>query len=344
MVRVAASQILLLVLATITPAAGSAVDPPFPAPSASPPSPTATATNFSFDFTGVSPARVQSSLTGSDPQYNRQEGDCGGLSGSGTAVYYETITIANATDTDAVLTASTSNVGDPTTCGIDTFMAAYTPSFSAGNSSSNCVASNDDAGSGLCSAVTFALDAGQSVVVVVSPYANGVSFSYQVNFSAALQYRGGDPTGTEGFLGSEDGTYNRQAGDCGGLSGIGTAVYFDTALLTNATEVDGDFSVSTSDPGDPSSCAGGDTFLSVYSPTFDPSDPASNCLTSNDDSGPGVCSALSFALAHEKTVTLVITSFGNGATFPYGLNIKGPIVFRDGFESGNRSHWSVSVP
>jgi len=342
MARSAKSQLLFVALVSVAPVAGAEIGPPSVEAIALPPSPTVVATNFSFDFTGVSPSRVQSTLNGSDPQYNRQEGNCDGL--SGTSVYYETITISNATQSNINLTASTSDLDSPGTCAIDTFLAAYKPSFSAGSSSSNCVTSNDDAGGGLCSAVTISLDAGQSATIVASPYASGASFSYQVNFSAALLYENGDPRDIEGYLDFDDGIYNRHAGDCSGLSGIGTAVSFDTVLLTNATSLDGTFSVTTSDQGDPSACTSGDTYLSVYSPAFDPATPLANCLTSNDDGGVGVCSAVSFGLAHEKTVVLVVTSFGNGAFFPYQLNIKGPLAFRDGFESGNRSHWSFSVP
>ena len=213
-----------------------------------------------------------------------------------------------------------------------------------GNSSANCVTSDDDGGIGLCSQIRFPIDAGATTVVVVTSSANGATFSYQANFEAGLLYRGVDPTGIQGLLGVEDGVYNRLAGDCAGVSGIGTSVYYDTVLLTNTTGIPVTFDVITSDQGDPSSCVSVDTFLTVYDPIFVPSNPAANCLTSNDDGGPGTCSAVHFMVEPEKTVVLVVASYGNGASFTYGLNIEGSIRFSDGFESGDTTAWSSTVP
>jgi len=150
----------------------------------------------------------------------------------------------------------------------------------------------------------------------------------------------GLPHTVTGALDPDDSTYNREAGDCGGISGIGTDVFYDTITLTNTSGILAKLDVTTSDVGNPASCSSGDTFLTAYSPTFNAVSPATNCVTSNDDGGPGVCSALSFDLAVGQTAILVVTSFANGAQFPYQVNVSSPscsdgIVYDDGsFESG----------
>ncbi len=337
--------LLLVALGSVSPAnANDDSDIMTAGPPAPPVAETAVMANANLDYTGTSPPRVQGALSAADPLYMRQSGDCEGPSQVGSAVYYETITITNHAGADAVFSAFTSNFGDPTACGIDTFLTAYGSSFLPGNSSANCITSNDDWGGGTCSRVTFPLAANATAVVVVTSYANGASFNYQVNFEAALQYRSPDLTDIQGLLDADDGTYNRLVGNCGSLSAIGTAVFYDTVLLTNDTNVNGTFSATTHDQGDPNQCISGDTFLAVYGPSFDPSNPSSNCIDSDDDGGPGVCSSVVFNLLPKKTVTLVVSSYGNGASFFYGLTVTGPVLFTDGFEGGGTSHWSTRVP
>ncbi len=145
----------------------------------------------------------------------------------------------------------------------------------------------------------------------------------------------GLPTLVTQALDADDSTYNRQVSGCGGLSGIGTSVFYDTVTLTNTSGVQASIELTTSDVGDPSSCTLGDTHMSVYSPTFNAVDPLTNCVTSNDDSGPGACSAVDFDLGVGETAVVVTTSFGNGAQFPFQLNIDSDscndgLVYDDG--------------
>lgn len=150
------------------------------------------------------------------------------------------------------------------------------------------------------------------------------------------------PSTVTGALDADDSTYNRQAGDCSGLSGIGTDVSYDTVTIQNTSGILASIDLTTSDVGDPESCTSGDTFVSVYSPTFNAVAPATNCVTSNDDGGPGICSSVSFDVAVGQTAIVVVTSFGNDAEFDYQVNIDTPscsdgIVYDDGsFEGGLR--------
>lgn len=150
------------------------------------------------------------------------------------------------------------------------------------------------------------------------------------------------PSTVTGALDADDSTYNRQAGDCSGLSGIGTDVYYDTITIDNSSGILASIDLTTSDVGNPDSCTTGDSFVSVYSPTFNAVNPVANCVTSNDDGGPGVCSSVTFDVGVGQTAIVVVTSFGNGALFDYQVNIDTPscsdgIVYDDGsFEGGLR--------
>lgn len=128
-----------------------------------------------------------------------------------------------------------------------------------------------------------------------------------------------------GALDADDSTYNRQVSGCGGLSGIGTSVFYDTVTVTNTSGGFLPLSVATSNGNDPNACSI-DTVLSAYSPTFNAADPLSNCLTSDDDAGPAACSEVSFDLAAGQTVVLVVTSFANGAQFPYRVTLEEQVV------------------
>lgn len=149
------------------------------------------------------------------------------------------------------------------------------------------------------------------------------------------------PSAVTGALDSDDSTYNRQVSGCGGLSGIGTNVSYDTVTIENNSGILAALDVFTSDVGDPAACSN-DTHISVYSPAFNAVDPLTGCVTSNDDSGPGACSAVSFDLGVGETAVVVVTSFANDVEFDYQVNIDSPscsdgIVYDDGsFESGVR--------
>lgn len=152
---------------------------------------------------------------------------------------------------------------------------------------------------------------------VGAPARPGLGASENTNLDLAS----GLPAMVTGALDADDSTYNRLAGSCGAPSAIGTNVFYDTVTLTNTSGILQSVDVTTSDVGDPTQCISGDTFVSVYSPGFNAVSPATNCVTSNDDGGPGVCSALSFDLGVGQTAVVVVASYGNGAQFPYQVNI-----------------------
>lgn len=141
--------------------------------------------DFPINFNGNTPAAIQIDLDADDSTYNRNLSDCGGLSGVGTAVSFDTITITNNSPADATLDLFTSDVGDTASCTAgDTYLAAYIPSFNPADATLNCAASNDDGGAagGLCSGITLTIPQGATAVVVNTSFGNGELFSYQTNF------------------------------------------------------------------------------------------------------------------------------------------------------------------
>jgi len=138
-----------------------------------------------IDYTGSMPNAFTGALDNDDSTYNRALENCGQLSGVGTAVFYDTVTITNNSGATADLQISTSEIGGACAA-IDTFMAAYSPAFNPANASIDCVVANDDTPPGLCSLINLSIPAGQSTVVVISSFGNGETFDYQVNFDGTV--------------------------------------------------------------------------------------------------------------------------------------------------------------
>ncbi len=139
-----------------------------------------------------------------------------------------------------------------------------------------------------------------------------------------LSYPGGAaPAAIAGALDNDDSTHNRVLTGCGGLSGVGTAVFYDTISITNTGAGTATFIAETSDQGAPGVCASMDTFLTAYRPTFNPASPATNCVAADDDAGPLACSRMTFTVPAGGTAVIVVSSFSNAATFPYQVNFTG---------------------
>ncbi len=107
-----------------------------------------------------------------------------------------------------------------------------------------------------------------------------------------INYAGGVPAPVFDALEATDSFYNRLIGDCGPVSGVGTAVFYDELPIVDTDAGPINLVAETND-GAPGSCTGIDTFLTLYSPTFNEAAPADNCVTSNDDGGAGLCSLIS---------------------------------------------------
>lgn len=113
-------------------------------------------------------------------------------------------------------------------------------------------------------------------------------------------------------------TYNRLIRNCGALSAVATAVAYQTNTFTLNTNAN-DCSLSIT--------AGGllDPYLFIYSPTFNPASPASNCIAGNDDGGGGLNPLITNPnLVAGQTYTFVTTGFGNRHVGSYNASISCP--------------------
>lgn len=111
-------------------------------------------------------------------------------------------------------------------------------------------------------------------------------------------------------------TYNRALTGFSGLSGVGTAVRYQTLA----------FSVTASGSYDFLSAATGawDNFTFLYGPSFNPATPLVNGLGSNDDF-PGIgTSGFSAALTAGASYVFVTTGFANTDFGAYANSITGP--------------------
>lgn len=127
-------------------------------------------------------------LDADDTTHNRPV-TCGALSGVGTAVAVDTVTITNNSGAVANFIVFSSLIGGGA-CGDpnDTFFALYNGSFNPASALTNCLAVNDDisGATNRCSTLTFSIPVGETRVVAVSGYNNAASgglFSYQINFT-----------------------------------------------------------------------------------------------------------------------------------------------------------------
>lgn len=140
-------------------------------------------------FDGSVPAIFTGALDADDTTYNRPV-SCATLSGVGTAVPLDTITITNNSAGVANMIVFSSLVGGAA-CGDanDTFFTLYNGAFNPAAALTNCVAVNDDiaAAANRCSQLTFSIPVGETRTVAVAGFNNAATanglFAYQINFT-----------------------------------------------------------------------------------------------------------------------------------------------------------------
>lgn len=127
-----------------------------------------------------------------------------------------------------------------------------------------------------------------------------------------------------GVLQLADPTFNRPT-TCSGLSGVGTAVHYDTLQFTPSQTGSIVISVDIADGGlvspNGNDGAGPDTFMVLYGPGgFNPASPLTNCLAVNDDISGATNrrSRISTNIASAGVHTVVLTSFNNTPTTTNG--------------------------
>jgi hypothetical protein len=163
----------------------------------------------------------------------------------------------------------------------------------------------------------FAKPADTARATAAAPTPNA-SENYPVTYPG-----GAPPAPVSGALDTDDSTYNRVlSGACASLSAVGTAVYYDTITVTYTGSGTASLTMTTT---------GGDTFLTAYSPSFNPAAPSANCVAANDDTAgvPGNGSRVSgVTFAPGQTIIFVVSSFDNAATFSWTADFTGTLPVR----------------
>ncbi|MEZ5460343.1 hypothetical protein [Dokdonella sp.] len=150
----------------------------------------------------------------------------------------------------------------------------------------------------------------------------------RVSTNTVIDYPGGTPPGNVvGSFDAQDSTFNRPV-TCGSLSGVGTAVPFDTITLTNSGANTATLNIRLGQQGDPSTACGTviDPFLVEYDGSFNPASPLTNCLLVNDDTNGSTDRCPSFtgiSIPSGSTRVYVLTTFDNAAAFNYEVTFAG---------------------
>lgn len=126
-----------------------------------------------------------------------------------------------------------------------------------------------------------------------------------------------------GTLDAADPVFNRPLATGTGLSGVGTAVAYETYTWTPTTAGTAIFEMGSEDF---------DTFIFAYQPSFDPLAPLGNFLVGQDDffgtptyiASAGFMSRITGTVAAGSPVVVVATTFGNGEVGNYEVAFNQP--------------------
>ncbi len=146
--------------------------------------------------------------------------------------------------------------------------------------------------------------------------------------NTVISYPGGTPpNNVVGSFDAGDSTFNRPL-TCAALSGVGTATSYDTITLTNTGAGAATVNVRLGQAGNPSAACGTaiDPFMVIYNGSFNPAAPLTNCLLVNDDTNGATdrCPSLTgVGIPSGQTRVIVLTTFDNGAAFPYEVTFGG---------------------
>jgi hypothetical protein len=132
----------------------------------------------------------------------------------------------------------------------------------------------------------------------------------------------GPASSTVGSLDLADDQYARPFTSCT-VRDRASAFSFETWSVTNDGDTTATVTISTSDVGDETSCSF-DSVVFAHDTPFNPADASASCVDGNDDAIGSTCSELTFTVLAGESVSFVVTSFDEGDTFEYQLNVDAP--------------------
>ncbi len=254
---------------------------------------------------------------GGSPTFNRPVDNGNlpptGLSGIGTAVFY---------DAHPVTVTQDANYDFTTTASFSDYLLIYQDSFDPGSPLTNCLVARY--GSGGAAAISAFHLAPGNYVLVSCAYDNGVAGSISVTGSqpatpGSALYTASDTTAPA----SGSPTFNRPLANGNSaptsLSGVGTAVFYDDHTFTVPTS--GTYSIV-------STCvapANWDNYTFLYKDTFSPATPLVNCLIGNDSLSGTTTSGFTIALTAGTTYHLITSSYANATSGTF-TNTVSPVA------------------
>ncbi|HOX72500.1 MAG: hypothetical protein WAS23_15695 [Dokdonella sp.] len=137
---------------------------------------------------GTAPANVVGTFDAGDSTFNRPL-TCSTLSGTGTAVRFDTITLTNSGANPATVNIRLGQAGSPAAACVDPFdpyLVEYNGSFNPASPLVNCLQVNDDtaAAADRCPSFTgISVPSGATRVYVLTTFGNGVALNYEVTFA-----------------------------------------------------------------------------------------------------------------------------------------------------------------
>ena len=252
--------------------------------------------------------------TTSGSTYNRLLEDLSAPSAVGTAVRQESYSF------------SVSAAGSYTflsTARFDNFLFLYSPSINPALPLINARAANDDLLGQTTAGFAYDLVPGVNYVVVTTGFDNTAfgAFSNTIGGPGTIMPVVAEPapvpiTGLVTYTGntSADPTFNRPLADLSALSGVGTAVRYDSR----------GFRVDTSGTYSFLSTAEFDNFSFLYSPSLNAALPLANALAGNDDLLGLTTSGFDFDLVAGIDYYFVTAGFSNSDFGAFSNTIAGP--------------------
>lgn len=152
------------------------------------------------------------------------------------------------------------------------------------------------------------------------------------------------PVGAQVFTGTttlNDPIYNRPVANASSpptnLSGVGTAVHFDVLPFMVSANGSYSFSMEGLNP------VNWDTYLGLYSGSFNPASPLTNALIYNDDNPTIGLSGFSANLTTGTSYIAVLTGFANTDVGDWRLTIRGPGQATTGGAVPEPATWAMLI-